>query len=105
MVFSWRTVLSVFYGELRMPQLKQAPSESHKSDCLCCFHQLMRLKFLVAAVCCACCRKQRDTDGPSYACVVFFFNRKMTISKNALKLSSKTLSSLTERSKCGGHFF
>lgn len=30
-----------------------------------------------------------------------FFNRKMTISKNALKLSSKTLSSLTERSKWG----
>lgn len=51
-----------------------------------------------------CCRKQRDADGPSYPCVVFFFNRKMTISKNALKLSSKTLSSLTERSKCGGHF-
>lgn len=30
-----------------------------------------------------------------------FFNRKMTISRNALKLSSKTLSSLTERSKWG----
>lgn len=59
-----------------MPQLKQAPSESHKSDHLCCFHQLMRLKFLVAAVCCACCRKQRDTDGPSYACVVFFLQQE-----------------------------
>lgn len=55
-------------------------------------------------MCCACRRKQRYADGTSYACVVFFFNRKMTISKNALKLSSKTLSSLTERSKCGGYF-
>lgn len=37
--------------------------------------------------------------------VLFFFNRKMTISKNALKLSSKTSSSLTERSECAGYFF
>lgn len=37
--------------------------------------------------------------------VLFFFNRKMTISKNALKLSSKTLSSLTERSECAGCFY
>lgn len=36
--------------------------------------------------------------------VLFFFNRKMTISRNALKLSSRTLSSSTERSKCVGCF-
>jgi len=37
--------------------------------------------------------------------LLFLFNRKTTISKNALKLSSKTLSSLTERSECVGYFF
>lgn len=36
---------------------------------------------------------------------VFLFNRKTTISKNALKLSSKTLSSSTERSECTGDVF
>lgn len=36
---------------------------------------------------------------------LFLFNRKMTISKNALKLSSKTLSSLTERSECAEYIF
>lgn len=37
--------------------------------------------------------------------VLVFFHRKMTISRNALKLSSRTLSSSTERSECVGCFF
>lgn len=37
--------------------------------------------------------------------VLFFFNRKMTISRNALKLSSRILSSSTERSEYMGCFF
>lgn len=32
--------------------------------------------------------------------LLFLFNRKMTISKNALKPSSRTLSSSTEKSEC-----
>ena len=44
----------------------------------------------------------RRANGTLHTCGSFlFFNRKMTISKNALKLSSKILSSLTERSKWG----
>lgn len=51
-----------------------------------------------------CCR-QRERQTGRFRQVMFLFGRKTIISKNALKLSSKTLSSSTERSECTGNFF
>ena len=77
----------------------------------CAVSVVFRLKFLVAGRLCAYSWKRCDAVGSNeiqmelLILVLFFFNRKTTISKNALKLSSKTLSSLTERSECAGYFF
>lgn len=91
--------------------MEQATDESHEGSQLCCFHHLFRLKFLVAGRLYAYSWKHCDAAGSNemrmrlLMHVLFFFNRKMTISKNALKLSSKILSSLTERSECAGVIF
>lgn len=111
LVFIWKTVCYLFYGKLCSAQMNQATGESPEGRQLCCFHHLFQLKSLVAGRLCACSWEPCDAVGSSemqmglLMRVLFFFNRKMTISKNALKLSSKTLSSSTERSECGGGNF
>lgn len=103
----------LFYGKL-LPWMAQAPGESHRQPAL--LPPAVGLRFrgwglphtsggscTQLGVLGAAGSSEMQTGLLMH--VLFFFNRKMTISRNALKLSSRTLSSSTERSECVGCFF